>query len=159
MNKKSFYKKCLSSIAILLCASTMACAGNANPTEKAEEKGSVVVLTDSAFRSDVFDYKANNEEWKYLGKKPAIIDFYADWCGPCRAIAPVLKDLAQEYKDSIIVYKVNVDKEKSLAAWAGIQSIPAILFVPMEGTPQMMVGQQPKETFVKAIQEILLKKK
>ena len=99
----------------------------------------------------------NFETLVLSAEKPVLLDFYADWCGPCRAIAPILKELAQKFKDSIIIYKVNVDKEKELAGWAGIQSIPAILFIPMDEKPQMLVGQQPKETFVKIIRKFLLK--
>lgn len=157
MNEPTIFKKCLTGIIALLCVGSAACAGNATAKEEVEEKGQVITLTDSAFRARVFDYQANLETWEYLGDKPAIIDFYADWCGPCRAIAPILKELAQEFKDSIIIYKVNVDKEKELAGWAGIQSIPAILFIPMDEKPQMLVGQQPKETFVKIIRKFLLK--
>lgn len=144
-------------ILLLLCSIHIACANNKKESTQQATSGSVIIMTDSLFRSQVFDYQSGSEAWQYLGEKPAIIDFYADWCGPCRAIAPILKELATEYKDSLIIYKVNVDKERTLAGWAGIQSIPAVLFVPMKEHPQMMIGQQSKETYIEAIQKLLLK--
>ena len=144
-------------ILLLLCSIHIACANNKKESTQQATSGSIITMTDSLFRSQVFDYQSGSEAWQYLGGKPAIIDFYADWCGPCRAIAPILKELATEYKDSLIIYKVNVDKERTLAGWAGIQSIPAVLFVPMKGQPQMMIGQQSKETYIEAIQKLLLK--
>ncbi|OFY32668.1 MAG: thiol reductase thioredoxin, partial [Bacteroidetes bacterium GWF2_41_61] len=97
-------------------------------------------LTKEEFLTKVANYEANPQEWKYLGDKPAIIDFYADWCGPCKTIAPILEDLAKEYTDSIYVYKVNTEQEQELAGAFGIRSIPSLLFVPMEGSPQMAMG-------------------
>lgn len=155
MNKR-IYQYLLVGTLVTMGAIQMACAGN-NGRKSEEKNEGVIVMTDSMFRTQVFDYKSGSDTWKYLGKKPAIIDFYADWCGPCRAIAPTMKELAETYKDSLTIYKVNVDKERTLAGWAGIQSIPAVLFVPMEGQPQMMVGQQPKETYIEAIRRFLLK--
>lgn len=157
MNKKSCKYWLLMALA-MCCITHSACAGEPGGQAEKAEKGSVIVLTDSVFRSNVFDYQADNTTWKYLGQQPAIIDFYADWCGPCRAIAPILNELAKEYADSIVVYKVNVDKERTLAGWAHIESIPAVLFIPMQGTPQMLIGQQDKETYRQAIRECLLKK-
>ncbi|MBQ8361672.1 MAG: redoxin domain-containing protein [Bacteroidaceae bacterium] len=157
MNRKSC-KYWLPAMWLMCCVATSACAGEPTGQSGKEEKGSVIALTDSAFRAKVFDYQANNATWAYRGEQPAIIDFYANWCGPCRAIAPILEELAKEYADSIIVYKVNVDKERTLAGWAQIESIPAVLFIPMQGTPQMLVGQQDKEIYQRAIRECLLKK-
>ena len=93
----------------------------------------------------------------YLGDKPAIVDFYASWCGPCRMVAPILEELAGEYEGKIVVYKVNTEKEPDLAAAFGIRSIPSILFIPMSGKPQMLQGAMPKDAFKKAIEEYLLK--
>lgn len=157
MNRR-LYQYLLVGTLVVAGAIQMACAGNSNKPKETGKDGYIVVMTDSMFRTQVFDYKSGSEAWEYLGEKPAIIDFYADWCGPCRAIAPILKELAETYKDSITIYKVNVDKERALAGWAGIQSIPAVLFVPMEGQPQMMVGQQPKEFYIEAIRKFLLGK-
>jgi len=111
-------------------------------------------LTVETFKEKVFDY-TQTKEWSFKGDKPAIIDFYADWCGPCKTIAPILEELDTEY-ESIDFYKVNTETENELAATFGIQSIPSILFIPLEGSPQMALGALPKETFKKAISEILI---
>lgn len=115
-------------------------------------------LTKADFLTKVADYQSNPNGWKYLGDKPAIVDFYASWCGPCRSIAPVLEELADEYGDQIYVYKIDTEKEQELAAAFGIRTIPTLLFVPMEGNPTMVNGAMPKSEFVKAINDILLKK-
>lgn len=117
----------------------------------------VIVMDELMFLTRVFDYKHEGTEWKYKGDKPCIIDFYATWCAPCRMIAPTLKDLAKEYQDSIYVYKVDVDKEKELSAAMGIQSMPTIVFIPVKGQPQVIVGAADKNTFRRAIKEVLLK--
>lgn len=116
-----------------------------------------IALTKAEFLRRVMDYETNPQEWKYLGDKPAIIDFYADWCGPCKAVAPIMEELAEEYDGKIYVYKVNTGEEEELSALFGIRSIPFILFIPMEGKPQMAQGAMPKDTFKQAIEEILLK--
>ncbi len=121
-------------------------------------KGDLENLTSATFKTKVFDYEKNTE-WKYEGELPAIIDFYADWCGPCKMIAPILEELQKEYEGKIIIYKVDVDDEKELAQVFQTQSIPAILFVPKEGQPQMAKGALPKETFEKAITDVLKVKK
>lgn len=108
------------------------------------------------FIKDVFDYE-NTKEWKYKGNKPAIIDLYADWCGPCRMTAPIMKSLAKEYDGKIVIYKVNVDKEKELAALFNATSIPLFVFIPMNGEPQLFRGVADKATYQKAIDEFLLK--
>lgn len=156
MNRLSKIKQTLG-ILLLFAGLNMACANNPQKNPQIE-KGEVCSLNDSTFKTLIFDYTEKNNEWKYAGNKPAIVDFYADWCGPCRAIAPILKELAKEYADSIVIYKVNVDKARSVSTWAQIQSIPAVLFIPMEGTPQMLIGQQTKEVYKQIIQEYLLKK-
>ena len=114
-------------------------------------------LTKDTFKEKIFDFEKNTE-WKYEGNLPCIIDFYADWCGPCKMIAPILEDLADEYKGKIIIYKVNTEEEQELAGMFGIKSIPSILFCPMTGQPQMAMGALPKKSFVDAINDILLKK-
>ncbi len=111
-------------------------------------------LTASTFKQKVFDY-TKSKTWSYKGKLPAIIDFYADWCRPCKMIAPHLEDISKEYKGKLVVYKVNTDKEQELAQVFGIQSIPAVLFIPVNGQPQMMIGAHPKEEFVKQVKEVL----
>jgi len=111
-------------------------------------------LTTEEFKELVSDYTVNNE-WKYNGKKPAILDFYAEWCNPCKMIAPILEELSVEYPN-IDFYKVNTEEQNELAAVFSIQSIPSILFIPLTGQPQMAMGALPKEKFKKAITEILL---
>ncbi|MGL4853017.1 MAG: thioredoxin [Phocaeicola sp.] len=120
--------------------------------------GTVIQMDKALFIEQIFDYTNEKATWKYKGKKPAIVDFYADWCGPCRKIAPILKELAKEYGEEIVIYKVDTEKQKELAGAMGIQSLPTILFIPMEDQPQVMVGAADKETFVRAIKEVLLKK-
>lgn len=117
-----------------------------------------VKLDKKSFIKRVVDYQTSPNVWKYLGDKPAIIDFYADWCAPCRKLSPILDELASEYKNEIYVYKVNVDDEKEIAAMFGITSLPTIVFVPMNGTPSVGTGFIPKETLKNAVQEILLNK-
>jgi len=113
-------------------------------------------LTFDTFKEKVFDLETN-KEWKFVGSKPAVIDFYADWCSPCKTIAPILEELDKEYVD-IDFYKINTEEQNELAAAFSIQSIPSILFIPMEGQPQMAMGALPKETFKQAIAEILYPK-
>ena len=112
-------------------------------------------LTKQSFKEKIFDFEKSSE-WKYEGELPSIIDFYADWCGPCRMVAPVLEELAEEYKGKIDIYKVNTEDEQELAAAFGIRSIPSLLFIPKGDKPQMAMGALPKETFVKVINDLLL---
>ncbi|MCF8370144.1 MAG: thioredoxin [Bacteroidales bacterium] len=111
-------------------------------------------LTKETFKEKVFNFEAN-KEWKYEGNVPCLIDFYADWCGPCKMVAPVLEELQNEYGESIVIYKVNTEVERELAGLFGVQSIPSLLFVPSEGQPQMAMGALPKDTFKKAIGDVL----
>ena len=113
-------------------------------TIKKENKMTTIHLTKAEFLSKVANFETNPTEWKYLGDKPALIDFYADWCGPCKAIAPVLEELAAEYGDRIYIYKINTETEPELSAVFGIRSIPSLLFVPMNAQPQMAAGALPK---------------
>ena len=122
----------------------------------AQEKKGVMTLSSKEFKTKVYDITAKNPE--YLGSKPAIVDFYASWCGPCRAISPVLEELAKEYGDKIVIYKVDVDASRDIAQAFGIRSIPAVLFIPMKGEAQMTVGGRSKEDFKKQIDTILLGK-
>ena len=116
----------------------------------------VVHLTTEDFKEKVFNYETGTE-WKYEGSLPAIIDFYADWCSPCKMVAPILEDLAREYSGKIMVYKVNTEDEHELASVFGIQSIPTLLFIPKTGQPQAAMGALPRQTFEKVIQDVLLK--
>jgi len=112
-------------------------------------------LTKETFISKVFNYETN-KEWKFEGNRPAIIDFYADWCPPCRQLSPLVEEIAKEYEGRIDVYKVDTDKEKTLAQALGITNLPTLLFIPAEGKPQITMGALPKDNLVKAINEILL---
>jgi thioredoxin len=111
-------------------------------------------LNKETFKSKVFNFEVN-QEWKYEGKVPCMIDFYADWCGPCKMVAPVLEELQKEYGDKLVIYKVNTENERELSAMFGIQSIPSLLFVPVEGQPQMAMGALPKSSFEQAIADVL----
>lgn len=111
-------------------------------------------LTKATFVEKIFDYE-NNKEWKFEGELPAIIDFWAEWCAPCRMVAPVLEELSKEYDGKINIYKVNTEHEQEIAAAFGIQSIPSLLFIPKDGQPQMAAGALPKDAFVKIIDEVL----
>ncbi|MBR6433546.1 MAG: thioredoxin [Bacteroides sp.] len=113
-------------------------------------------LTKDEFLKRVADYETNPSEWIYLGDKPAIVDFYADWCAPCKMVAPVLEELAAEYGDDIYVYKINTEEEPDLSAAFGIRSIPSLLFIPMNESPQMAMGAMSKADFKRAIEEVLL---
>lgn len=114
-----------------------------------------IQLTTQEFKDKVFDY-VNEQEWKYKGELPAIIDFYADWCGPCKMVAPMLEDLANEHEDKLIIFKVDTEAEQELSAVFGIQSIPTFLFIPMNGDPMMQPGALPKKVFKQIIDEKLV---
>ncbi|MDH6312826.1 thioredoxin 1 [Parabacteroides sp. PFB2-10] len=150
--------KSLFFVVVLLIS--VSCTLSAKTGDKQTEKatGEVIVLNKADFIAKVFNFEKNADSWKYEGDKPCIIDFYADWCAPCKKIAPVLTELAAAYKDDIIIYKVNVDNEKELAALFGIQSIPSLLFVPVSGQPMMAQGAMPKEKFIEQIDSFLLNK-
>ncbi len=113
-------------------------------------------LTKQTFFEKVFNYE-KNQEWKFEGELPCIIDFYADWCQPCKIVAPILEELAGEYEGKINIYKIDTEAEVELAGAFGIKSIPSMLFCPKEGQPQMAVGALPKETLIQAINDVLLK--
>lgn len=154
----------LSALILAACggASEARSAQNENQQNEQQSKTTTVMkpihLTKAEFLKKVVDYEGNPTEWKYLGEKPAIIDFYASWCGPCKRVAPILDELAAEYGDKIDIYKIDTEQEQELAAVFGIRSIPTLLFVPMEGKPQMVQGAIGKADFEKIIQEVLLAK-
>ncbi|RYZ29413.1 MAG: thioredoxin [Chitinophagaceae bacterium] len=114
-----------------------------------------IYMTANDFKEKIFDY-SKDEEWKYKGSLPAIVDFYADWCGPCKAVAPVLEELSNEYKDQVVIYKIDTDKEQELSMLFGIQSIPTLLFIPKDGQPMIQKGAIPKNAFKQVIEERLL---
>ena len=148
-------------VVLFLASCSMSANSDKNESGKVSEqkKGEVIVLNKADFLSKVFNYEKNPTQWMYEGDKPCIFDFYADWCGPCKRVAPVLVELAEQYKDDLIIYKINVDNEKELAMAFGIQSIPTLLFIPKTGTPQVSQGALSKEQFVEQIENFLLKKK
>lgn len=111
-------------------------------------------LSKDVFKEKVFDFE-NNKEWKFEGDKPCIIDFYADWCAPCRMLTPIMEELSEEYKGKVDIYKIDTEKEQELASMFGIRSIPSILFVPTDGQPQMATGALPKDALEKAIEDVL----
>lgn len=122
-----------------------------------KSSSAVVHLTDETFKKLVFNYTAN-QEWKYEGTSPAIVDFYADWCAPCRQLSPLLEEIAREYTGKIVVYKVDTVKEDILAQNLGITGLPTLLFIPAKGKPQVAMGALPKESLIEAINEVLLVK-
>ena len=131
----------------------------ATPEQKAlvdggDQAGGVIHLNKEQFKKLVFDYE-NNKEWKYEGDKPAILDFYADWCGPCRMLSPVLAQVQKEYGGKLQVYKINTDKQRELAATFGIRSLPTVVFIPLEGQPQAILGFRPKEEIENVIKNVL----
>lgn len=130
--------------------------------KKAAEEGTIQLITKDRFLNEIWNYNDSPDEWKFLGTKPVIIDFYADWCGPCKIASPILGEVAQEYKGKIQVYKVDTEKERELAGVFGIQSIPSFLYIPVEGKPVMMAGigqskEQTKSMFIENIKTYLLK--
>jgi thioredoxin len=166
--KKTIY---LSALIIFLFVSCNRTSGGkndgttANPAAETAEfsvnkkvtAGQLEHLTEKTFKQKVMDYDKNPKQWVFEGNKPAIIDFYADWCRPCRMIAPYLEELATEYEGRIDVYKVDTDDQRELAAVFGIESLPTVLFIPMQGKPSSQMGAMPKESYKKIIDELLLK--
>ena len=141
---------------ILIAITILAFGFMANAQEEKKEP-KVKHLTYSEFIRKVWDFEKDPNTFKYKGKLPAIVDFYADWCSPCRRVAPIMEKLAEEYDGKLLVYKVNVDQEKDLSAAFQVKSIPMVLFIPMEGQPMMQVGALPEEGYRKVVEEQLVK--
>ncbi len=118
----------------------------------------VIYLNKSEFLQKIYNYEQNRGFWKYEGDKPCIVDFYASWCMPCRKLSPILEQVAEQFKDSIIIYKIDIDKDKELAADFGISSIPVLWFIPLDAQPQLARGLLPKEIIIQAVNELLLNK-
>ncbi|MFV0605400.1 MAG: thioredoxin [Niabella sp.] len=116
-----------------------------------------IQLTTQGFKERIFDFDTE-KEWKYSGNLPAIIDFYADWCGPCKMVAPILEELSNEYEGKLLIYKIDTEVEQQLSAALGIRSIPTFLFIPAEGDPSLQPGALPKNVFKQVIEEHLLPK-
>jgi len=146
------YKK-FTLIIVLVCTMTFVSRSQEVSQEKPEN------LTVETFKQKVFNYDKNPDNWVFEGDLPCIVDFYADWCRPCKLIAPIMEELAVEYKGKINIYKVNTEQQRELSALFGIKSIPTVLFIPMKGKPQMSAGALPKESFKQVIDEFLLGKK
>jgi thioredoxin len=124
-----------------------------------EGSGKPIKLDKESFKKMVMDYEANPKQWVYEGEKPCIIDFYADWCKPCRMIAPIMEELAEEYEGQITIYKVDTQVERELASVFGIQSLPTVVFVPVNGNPSAQKGALPKESYKEIIDDFLLQNK
>ena len=142
--------------AILIAIAILAFGFAANAQEKKEES-KVIHLTYNEFLKKVWDFEKNPNTFIYKGELPAIIDFYADWCGPCRRVAPIMEKLAEEYDGKLLVYKVNTDQERGLSAAFQVKSIPMVLFIPLEAQPMMQVGALPEEGYRKVVEEQLIK--
>lgn len=156
-------------LAVVFGLSNIACTGNAaektsNSAEvvasnPGDTDGKVIVLDEAAFKEKVWNYDANPQEWVFAGDKPAVIDFYADWCGPCKRVAPIMEKLAEEYKDQIVIYKVNTDHNRELSGVFGIRSIPSILFIPHKGQPAMQAGAMQEDQYRQIFEDFVLGKK
>ena len=154
---KTIYKTALTAIAALLMFAACGNAGAKTAEKKEKTDKNVMELNSETFNKKVYDLTV--EELKYLGDKPAIVDFTASWCGPCQRIAPILEELAKEYKGDIVIYKVDIDKERGLAQAFNVSSIPAILYIPTgDAEPVMTVGSRNKEKFTEEIKTLLLDK-
>lgn len=150
---------------VLVAASTSACNSltgkdGSSTASSGDEKSTVKIeyLTKETFKQKIWDYEKSPQTWVYEGDEPAIIDFYADWCRPCRMVAPILDELAADYNGKIKIYKIDTQVERELAGLFQISSIPAFLYIPMEGQPQMDKGLKDKATFERIIDDMLLKK-
>lgn len=128
-----------------------------NVTNKKGKKMNVQELSATVFKQKVMNYEQHPQEWVFEGQKPAVIDFYATWCGPCKATAPIVEALAEQYEGKVDFYKVDVDKEPELAGLFGIRSIPSLLFIPKDGKPQMQVGAMNRQQLEQAMQSVLFK--
>jgi thioredoxin len=147
-------------ISLIACSNTHGDKNPANESVPVEDKndGQVIKLTSESFKKLVWNYEKYPKDWKYNGDLPCLVDFYADWCRPCRMVAPIMEELAKEYKGKIRIYKVNTDEQRELSGIFNIRSIPTMLFVPKSGQPQMSSGALSKEDYVKVINRILMTK-
>lgn len=140
----------------LIAVAVVSCGANAANNSSPDVK--TIHLTKAEFLKKVVNYETNSKEWKYLGDKPAIIDFYASWCGPCKTLAPILENLAQEYDGQIYIYEIDTEEEVELSSAFGIRNIPTLLFIPMGESPQIVEGALPKANLKEVIDSFLLNK-
>jgi len=157
-------------IVFFFAANLMACSNskgsekedNGTKTEVSKDNNTTNALpehlTYDTFLQKVWNFEANPQEWVYEGDVPCVIDFYADWCGPCKRVAPIMEELAKEYDGKLKVYKIDVDHEKQLASVFRVRSIPSVLFIPKKGKPQMQTGAMPRDAYFKVVKEQLLGK-
>lgn len=151
MKRKILLSLIISSVIFVTCRSENRSSSSVDKTANSE----VIQMTNATFKKEIYNYETD-KSWKYEGSKPAIIDFYADWCGPCRQLSPIVEDIAKEYAGKIVVYRVNTDQESVLAQNMGISALPTLLFIPAKGTPQISTGLIPRESLIKAINDVLL---
>jgi len=159
-------------LAAIFSLSSISCNSNAAEKEPASndnenvstpanpnDEGKVIVLDEAAFKEKVWNYDANPQEWVFEGDLPAVVDFYADWCGPCKRVAPIMEKLAKEYEGKIQIYKVNTDHNRELSGVFGIRSIPSILFIPQKGQPAMQAGAMQEDQYRQIFEDFVLGKK
>jgi len=157
-------------LAVILNLGVISCNSNAaeNSTERdngnksaveVKAEGIVVHLSEESFKALVWDYDKNPDSWEYVGELPAVIDFYADWCGPCKKVAPIMDKLAADYNGQLIIYKVNTDENRELSSVFGIRSIPSVMFIPQQGKPAMQVGAMQESQYKDIIEDFVLGKK
>lgn len=173
-NKNNLIMKKIGILALAAAFSLSSMSCNSNAAEKTPEsnvnnsinspvnpgeEGKVIVLDEAAFKEKVWNYDANPQEWIYEGELPAVVDFYADWCGPCKRIAPIMEKLAKEYEGQIQIYKVNTDHNRELSGVFGIRSIPSILFIPQKGQPAMQAGAMQEDQYRQIFEDFVLGKK
>lgn len=144
-------------VALFMTSCGARAEGNKDKKTTESDKSAVITITTDDFVKKVADFKSNAQEWKYLGDKPAILDFYADWCIYCKKLTPILEELAQEYQGKIYIYKIDTEKEREIAAAFGIRALPTLLFIPMNQDPQIAQGAVPKDELKKIIDSLLLK--
>lgn len=146
---------------MITAAFAISCSGKSDAnkksikTSKKETIMKTIPLTKEEFLLKVDDFETNPNEWKYLGDKPCVIDFFATWCGPCKRLGPILEELAEEYDGKIVIYKVDIDQQEELAQYFGIQSVPTMFLCPKDGQPQIAQGALPKAELKRAIKEVL----
>lgn len=157
MNKALLFTLLFSVALVTSCGNTTEKSATTH-TESTEVSTKILPehLTLETFKEKIWDFDTNSQEWTYKGSEPCIIDFYADWCGPCKIIAPIMEELAAEYEGKIKIYKIDTDDERELASAFGIRSIPSVLFSPLKGKPMMRTGALSKEAYIKIIEEQLL---